>query len=181
MIFSRGPTVPTARHRRWATSRSDALNSRPLGQHQLGMSGIGEPPAGGVITVRGIGFAGSRSSMLTMVHTTMRAPPGSSSGARRAMEEYSRRSRGSMPDPFNERRNPKEFGSRPFMHDLRADLEDMGDDGRRQRHAMHNRADAAEAEPRRACDAAHPRRRGDRMKEGISSPTQHSPWDDLGS
>jgi hypothetical protein len=42
-------------------------------QHQLGISGIGEPPAGGVITVRGIGCVASHSSTLVMVQTTMRA------------------------------------------------------------------------------------------------------------
>ena len=44
-------------------------------QAQFGMSGIGAPPAGGVSTVRGIGRSMSHSSTLTMVHTTMRAPP----------------------------------------------------------------------------------------------------------
>ena len=54
---------------------------------QLGTSGIGEPPAGGVSTVRGIGCVGSHSSTLTMTHTTMRAPSGSLSGARSVMAE----------------------------------------------------------------------------------------------
>ncbi len=56
-------------------------------QHQLGMSGIGEPPAGGVSTVRGIGCVGSHSSTLVMVHTTMRAPFGSLSGLREGIAE----------------------------------------------------------------------------------------------
>ena len=47
---------------------------------QLGMSGLGEPPAGGVRTVRGIGASGSHSSTLTITQTAMRAPPGSLSG-----------------------------------------------------------------------------------------------------
>src|SRR6516165_6097764 len=68
-------------------------------QHQLGMSGIGEPPAGGVRTVRGIGCVASHSSTLTMVHTAMRAPSGSLSGARFVMGEYVSRSEGSIPVP----------------------------------------------------------------------------------
>ena len=51
-------------------------------QHQFGMSGIGEPPAGGVSTVRGIGCVASHSSTLTIIHTAMRAPSGSLSGLR---------------------------------------------------------------------------------------------------
>jgi hypothetical protein len=53
----------------------------------LGTSGIGEPPAGGVSTVRGIGCVGSHSSTLTMNHITMRAPSGSLSGGRSPMAE----------------------------------------------------------------------------------------------
>src|SRR6516165_3506411 len=68
-------------------------------QHQLGMSGIGEPPAGGVRTVRGIGCVASHSSTLTMVHTAMRAPSGSLSGGRCVMGEYTSRSEGSIPVP----------------------------------------------------------------------------------
>ena len=51
------------------------------------MSGIGEPPAGGVKTVRGMVCVGSHSSTLVTVHTTMRAPLGSFSGLRVAMAE----------------------------------------------------------------------------------------------
>ena len=54
---------------------------------QLGMSGVGAPPAGGVSTVRGMVRSMSHSSTLTMVHTTMRAPPGSLSGLRSVMGE----------------------------------------------------------------------------------------------
>jgi hypothetical protein len=54
---------------------------------QFGMSGIGAPPAGGVITVRGIGWVASHSSTLMMTHTAMRAPFGSLSGARSAIGE----------------------------------------------------------------------------------------------
>src|SRR4029078_2890454 len=61
------------------------------------MSGIGAPPAGGVITVRGMVCVGSHSSTLVIVHTTMRAPFGSFSGLRFMMAEESRRSFGSMP------------------------------------------------------------------------------------
>jgi hypothetical protein len=46
------------------------------------MSGDGEPPAGGVNTVRGIGIFASHSSTLTITHTAMRLPSGSFSGAR---------------------------------------------------------------------------------------------------
>ena len=56
-------------------------------QAQFGMSGIGAPPAGGVSTVRGIGWSMSHSSTLTMVQTIMRAPPGSLSAARWVMGE----------------------------------------------------------------------------------------------
>src|SRR5437660_8132449 len=45
-------------------------------QAQLGMSGIGDPPAGGVSTVRGIASSGFHSSILTMTHTTILAPLG---------------------------------------------------------------------------------------------------------
>jgi hypothetical protein len=56
-------------------------------QAQFGTSGIGAPPAGGVITVRGIGGVASHSSTLIMTHTAMRAPFGSLSGARSATGE----------------------------------------------------------------------------------------------
>ncbi len=45
-------------------------------QAQLGTSGLGEPPAGGGSTVRGIGCVASHSSTLTITHTTTRAPSG---------------------------------------------------------------------------------------------------------
>jgi hypothetical protein len=51
------------------------------------MSGIGEPPAGGDSTVRGIGCVASHSSTLVMVHTTMRAPFGNLSGLRLVIGE----------------------------------------------------------------------------------------------
>src|SRR6478609_8432058 len=66
-------------------------------QHQFGMSGIGEPPARGVSTVRGIVCVGSQSSTLVTVHTTIRAPFGSLSGWRLGMGEYAMRSVGSIP------------------------------------------------------------------------------------
>ena len=56
-------------------------------QAQLGTSGEGEPPAGGVSTVRGIGAVASHSSTLTITHTARRAPPGSLSGGRSAIAE----------------------------------------------------------------------------------------------
>jgi hypothetical protein len=65
-------------------------------QAQFGMSGIGAPPAGGVSTVRGMAWSMSHSSTLTMVQTTMRAPPGSLSAGRWVMGKYAIRSRGFM-------------------------------------------------------------------------------------
>ena len=56
-------------------------------QAQFGTSGIGEPPAGGVSTVRGMVCVGSHSSTLTTTHTAMRAPFGSLSGARSVIGE----------------------------------------------------------------------------------------------
>jgi hypothetical protein len=56
-------------------------------QAQLGMSGIGEPPAGGVSTVRGMALLMSHSSTLTMTQTASRAPPGSVSFGRSAIGE----------------------------------------------------------------------------------------------
>ena len=56
-------------------------------QAQFGTSGMGEPPAGGVSTVRGIGWVKSHSSILMTTHTTMRAPSGRSSGGRSAIGE----------------------------------------------------------------------------------------------
>jgi hypothetical protein len=63
-------------------------------QAQLGMSGIGAPPAGGVSTVRGMVWLMSHSSTFTMVQTTMRALPGSCSARRWLMGEYAIRSSG---------------------------------------------------------------------------------------
>src|SRR5207302_7875855 len=62
---------------------------------QFGMSGIGDPPAGGVSTVRGIASRGFHSSMLTMTQTASRAPPGSARGRRSLIAEYAQRSVGS--------------------------------------------------------------------------------------
>jgi hypothetical protein len=56
-------------------------------QAQLGISGIGAPPAGGVSTVRGIGRVGSQSSTLTISQIASRAPCGSVSFGRSAMAE----------------------------------------------------------------------------------------------
>ena len=56
-------------------------------QAQFGMSGMGEPPAGGVSTVRGMAEWMSHSSMFTMVHTARRAPFGSFHGVRRTIGE----------------------------------------------------------------------------------------------
>jgi hypothetical protein len=54
---------------------------------QFGMSGAGEPPAGGVSTVRGMVSCGFHSSTLTMTHTATRPPSGSFSGLRSAIAE----------------------------------------------------------------------------------------------
>src|SRR5215831_13919082 len=62
---------------------------------QFGTSGMGDPPAGGVRTVRGIGSVGSHSSTATMTQTATRLPSGSLSGGRSVMGEYSMRSVGS--------------------------------------------------------------------------------------
>src|SRR5215831_7448628 len=67
-------------------------------QAQLGMSGLGEPPAGGGNTVRGMGSRGFHSSTLTMTHTARRAPWGSVRRGRAVMGEYAMRSFGSTED-----------------------------------------------------------------------------------
>src|SRR5882757_9871737 len=68
-------------------------------QAQFGMSGVGEPPAGGVNTVRGIVCLASHSSTLTITQTAMRAPFGNFRGGRVAIGEYEMRSVGSMVMP----------------------------------------------------------------------------------
>src|ERR1700742_223646 len=65
-------------------------------QAQFGMSGLGEPPAGGVSTVRGIVCLISHSSILTITHTAIRAAFGNLSGGRVAIGEYEMRSVGNM-------------------------------------------------------------------------------------
>ena len=70
-----------------ATNRQKPIRLPYSCQAQLGTSGIGEPPAGGVSTVRGIGCVKSHSSTLMTTHTAMRAPSGSLSGARSAIAE----------------------------------------------------------------------------------------------
>src|ERR1700720_2627178 len=57
-------------------------------QHQFGTSGSSGCPIGGDRMVRGIGSCGSQFSMLTMVHTAMRASLGSTSGRRRVIGSY---------------------------------------------------------------------------------------------
>src|SRR5258707_15099921 len=57
-------------------------------QAQFGMSGVGEPPAGGVSTVRGIVCLASHSSTLMITHTAIRAPFGNLSGGRGRVGEY---------------------------------------------------------------------------------------------
>jgi hypothetical protein len=59
------------------------------------MSGIGEPPAGGVSTVRGMASRGFHSSMFTMTQTASLAPSGNASRGRSGMGEYAIRSVGS--------------------------------------------------------------------------------------
>src|SRR5262249_36868642 len=65
-------------------------------QAQFGTSGVGEPPAGGLRTVRGIGCVGSHSSTATMTQTAIRPPSGSLSGGRSVIGEYPVRSVGSL-------------------------------------------------------------------------------------
>src|ERR1700751_2144968 len=65
-------------------------------QAQFGTWCIGAPPAGGVITVRGIGWVASHSSTLMTTHTAMRAPFGSLSAGRSATGENGSRSVGSI-------------------------------------------------------------------------------------
>src|ERR1700742_1434125 len=80
-----------------STSRMRQKPTRfPYSCHaQLGTSGVGDPPAGGVSTVRGIVSSGFHSSMLTMIHTATRAWFGSASGSRWEMGEKLMRSVGS--------------------------------------------------------------------------------------
>src|SRR5713101_1141732 len=87
--------------RRSKTSRNRQKPTRfPYSCHaQLGMSGIGEPPAGGVRTVRGIVSRGFHSSMLIMTQTARRAPPGKASRDRSFIGEYAIRSVGSIVIP----------------------------------------------------------------------------------
>jgi hypothetical protein len=56
-------------------------------QDQFGTSGTVATPCGAVRYWRAIGFSMSHSSMLTMVHTAMRAPFGSAQGLRAAIGE----------------------------------------------------------------------------------------------
>src|SRR6059058_1979742 len=63
---------------------------------QLGTSGTVVTPWGAVRYWRAIGFSMSHSSMLTMVHTAIRAPLGSLQARRVAMGEYSKRSCGNL-------------------------------------------------------------------------------------
>ena len=75
-----------------SSSNTSSMRQKPTRlpyscQAQLGMSGIGEPPAGGVSTVRGMVWWMSHSSTLTITHTARRAPPGRASGGRSVMAE----------------------------------------------------------------------------------------------
>src|SRR5881296_3802779 len=63
---------------------------------QFGTSGMTATPCGEVRYCRGMPFSMDHSSMLTMVHTAMRAPLGSFHGRRDAIGEYSKRSWGSF-------------------------------------------------------------------------------------
>src|SRR5215813_10405986 len=65
---------------------------------QLGTSGTVATPCGADRYCRAMGFSMSHSSMLTIVHTAMRAPFGSLNGRRAVMGVYSKRSRGSLTD-----------------------------------------------------------------------------------
>src|SRR5688572_2708455 len=85
----------------WSRSNTWSILQNPTRfpyscQAQFGMSGSGEPPAGGVRTVRGIGSRGFHSSTLTITQTTRRAPSGRRSAGRFVMGEYAIRSFGNM-------------------------------------------------------------------------------------
>ena len=56
-------------------------------QDQFGTSGSSGTPVGAGSTCRAIGREMSQTSRLTMVQTTIRAPPGSFSGGRSTMAE----------------------------------------------------------------------------------------------
>src|SRR5206468_322732 len=89
----------TAGMRKWSSTSSIRQNPTRLPyscQAQFGLSGIGAPPAGGVSTIRGIGWVESHSSILTMTQTASRAPSGSASLGRWLIAEKSIRSDGSM-------------------------------------------------------------------------------------
>ena len=75
-----------------ASSNTGSMRQKPTRlpyscQAQLGMSGMGAPPAGGVITVRGIVWRMSHSSTLTITQTARRAPLGSTSAGRSGIAE----------------------------------------------------------------------------------------------
>src|SRR5512136_1230812 len=84
---------------------------------QFGISGIGEPPAGGVRTVRGIVSSGFHSSTLTITQTASRAPPGNMSRGRALMGEYVIRSWGSilLPPRFHSDLQPGEAAFCPNL------------------------------------------------------------------
>src|SRR6058998_636664 len=63
---------------------------------QLGISGSGDPPAGGGRTVRGMVSRGFHSSTLIMTQTTSRPLAGNARRGRSLMAEYSRRSIGNI-------------------------------------------------------------------------------------
>src|SRR5437763_1906780 len=90
------PLIAKAEGRRRRSKMSSILQKPtrfPYSCHaQFGTSGEGEPPAGGVRTVRGIGSLGFHSSTLIMIQTTRRAPPGKVSRGRSFIAEYGIRS-----------------------------------------------------------------------------------------
>src|SRR5579872_5987096 len=95
-------------------------------QAQFGISGEGEPPAGGVSTVRGMVSFASHSSTLTITHTAMRAPFGSFSGGRAMIGEYSIRSVGNIlrlrrTDGDRQRRQPVDLRRNHIARQHRAD------------------------------------------------------------
>src|ERR1700760_2043769 len=88
-------------------------------QVQLGISGVGTPPAGGVFTVRGIGELMSHSSIETSTQTATLLPAGRASFGRPVMGEYGRRSIGNMATgPFSGRPGGRQDATGPLVAKL---------------------------------------------------------------
>jgi len=78
-------TMPCFFRQSWSRQKPTRM---PYSCHdQFGMSGSIGCPMGGGRTVRGIARSMPQSSTFTMVHTTIRAPPGSRSAGRSTIAE----------------------------------------------------------------------------------------------